>query len=106
MNKSIKEDYIHTMNRIARLQKKKSEFEAKEKTCNERIKRLVVSWIKKNRKEWLEKAGKDDMFINVIPNPENKHEEVLVRIYEFTPDPTDGTETGKWVNHELKINEL
>lgn len=105
MSRSIKEDYLHTMNRIARLQKKKSEFEEKEKSCNARVKRLIISWIKKNHKEWLEKAGKDGMFINVIPNPENKNGEMLVRIYEFTP-AVDGMETGQWVNHSIKINEL
>lgn len=105
MSRSIKEDYLHTMNRIARLQKKKSEFEEKEKSCNDRVKRLIISWIKKNHKEWLEKAGKDGMFINVIPNPENKNGEMLVRIYEFTPD-IDGMESGQWVNHSIKINEL
>lgn len=105
MSRSIKEDYLHTMNRIARLQKKKSEFEEKEKSCNARVKRLIISWIKKNHKDWLEKAGKSDGFISVIPNPENKNGEMLVRIYEFTPD-TDGMETGRWVNHSIKINEL
>ena len=105
MNKSIKEDYLHTMNRIARLQKKKSEFEAKEQTCNERIKRLVVSWIKKNHKEWLEKTPGEG-FINVIVNPDNKHEKILVRVYEFTPEPNGVGETGEWINHEVKINEL
>ena len=107
MSRSYKEDYLHTMNRIARLEKKKSEIDEKKKSCNDRVKRLIVSWIKKNHKEWLEKAGKDDMFINVIPNPENKHGEMLVRIYEFTPDPElDGVESGQWVNHSIKINEL
>ena len=105
MSRSIKEDYLHTMNRIARLQKKKSEFEEKEKSCNARIKRLIISWIKKNHKDWLEKAGKNDGFIYVIPNPENKNGEMLVRIYEFNP-ATDGMEIGRWVDHSIKINEL
>jgi nucleoside-triphosphatase THEP1 len=105
MSRSIKEDYLHTMNRIARLEKKKSEFEEKEKSCNARIKRLVVSWIKKNRKEWLKKTPGEG-FINVIVNPDNKHEKILVKVYEFTSEPNEVGETGKWINHEVKINEL
>lgn len=103
--KSIKEDYLHTMNRINRLQKKKDEFEQKEQACTARVKRIIYSWIKKNHKEWLEKTTKDGTFIDVIPNPENKYGDMLVRVYEFTPNE-DGTQNRQWVNHSIKINEL
>lgn len=105
MSRSIKEDYYHTMNRIARLQKKKEDIEEKEQACQQRVKKLVINWIKKNHKDWLAKTTKDFGFVNVIPNTNDKRGEMLVRIYEFTPD-TDGTETGEWVNHSIKINEL
>lgn len=105
MSRSYKEDYLHTMNRIARLEKKKSEIDEKKKSCNDRVKRLIVSWIKKNHKEWLEKTPGEG-FINVVVNPENRHEKILVRICEFTSVPNEVYETSKWVNHSIKINEL
>lgn len=106
MSRSIKEDYYHTMNRFARLQKKKDDIEEKQQACQARVKKLVINWIKKNHKDWLDNTINDDGFITVIPNTDDKRCEITVQIYEFNSLSTPHTEAGQWINHSIKISEL
>lgn len=105
MAKTRKEIYNHNLNRINRLNEKIREFEIKKDACESRIKKLVLLWIKRNHKEWLEDAMLvgEEPWIDITP----QKDKIGVKLYKIDWDTfVDKDEMGHYAYHTIKLNEL
>lgn len=105
MSKSVKEIYSHNLNRMNRLNEKISELENKKDACEVRIKKLILLWIKRNHKEWLEDvmlAG-EEPWMEIAP----QKDKISVKFYKIDWDRfVDKDEMGHYTHYTIKLNEL
>lgn len=100
MSKSFKEIYNHNFNRISRIENKINDFQKKKDVCNERIRKLVVNWIRKNHKEWLDNTGEGEPWITVYPFKTK----VDVEVFKFIE--TENGVASHLENYTIKTSEL
>lgn len=105
MSKSVKEIYNHNLNRINRLDEKIKDFESKKDVCEVRIKKVVLQWIKRNHKEWLEDvlSVEETPWMEITLHKDN----IGVKFYKMEwNDLVRNVENGHYVDYTIKVNEL
>lgn len=109
MSRNCNEVFNRTMNRIKRLKDKENEIIKKKTETEERFKKSLISWIKKNRPEWFKNIGNDkDPWLHVVFG-NTKNDPIIVKVMEFYDVEEEDGFTGqasRWVVHELHPNEL